>query len=174
MNDDEGGKDRRRRYAALCEPLRPDLLRFAFWLARDRALAEDIVQEAMLRAWKSLDGLDDDAKARAWMLTIVRREHARTFERKRLEVTDVDALVQAEADVLASDEDAGLAEMREALFRLEADYREPLVMQVMMGLSTHEIAGQLGLTQGAVLTRLYRARQQLRRALGAPDDEDSA
>ena len=174
MNDDEGGKDRRRRYAALCEPLRPDLLRFAFWLARDRALAEDIVQEAMLRAWKSLDGLDDDAKARAWMLTIVRREHARTFERKRLEVTDVDALVKAEADVLASEEDAGLAEMREALFRLEADYREPLVMQVMMGLSTSEIAGQLGLTQGAVLTRLYRARQQLRRALGASDEEEGS
>jgi RNA polymerase sigma-70 factor (ECF subfamily) len=174
MNDEEGGKDRRRRYAALCEPLRPDLLRFAFWLARDRALAEDIVQEAMLRAWKSLDGLDDDASARAWMLTIVRREHARTFERKRLEVTDVDALVKAEAEVLAAEEDAGLAEMREALFRLEADHREPLVMQVMMGLSTREIAGQLGLSQGAVLTRLYRARQQLRRALGGPDDEEES
>lgn len=106
------------------------------------------------------------------MLTIVRREHARTFERKRLEVADVDALVQAEAEVLASDEDAGLAEMREALFRLEAEYREPLVMQVMMGFSTHEIAAELGLTQGAVLTRLYRARQQLRRALGAGEEQE--
>jgi RNA polymerase sigma-70 factor (ECF subfamily) len=172
MNDAESGKDRKRRYASLCEPLRPELLRFAFWLARDRALAEDIVQEAMLRAWKSLDALDDDAKARPWMLTIVRREHARTFERKRLEVADVDALVQAEAEVLASDEDAGLAEMREALFRLEAEYREPLVMQVMMGFSTHEIAAELGLTQGAVLTRLYRARQQLRRALGAGEEQE--
>jgi RNA polymerase sigma-70 factor (ECF subfamily) len=172
MNDAESGKDRKRRYASLCEPLRPELLRFAFWLARDRALAEDIVQEAMLRAWKSLDALDDDAKARPWMLTIVRREHARTFERKRLEVADVDALVQAEAEVLASDEDAGLAEMREALFRLEAEYREPLVMQVMMGFSTHEIAAELGLTQGAVLTRLYRARQQLRRALGGGEERE--
>lgn len=173
MNDDEGGKDRRRRYAALCESLRPELLRFAFWLARDRALAEDIVQETMLRAWKSLDALDEDGKARPWMLTIVRREHARTFERKRLEVADVDALVQAEAEVLASEEDAGIVEMREALFRLEDEYREPLVMQVMMGFSTNEIAAQLGLTQGAVLTRLYRARQQLRRALGVDDVEDS-
>ncbi len=173
MTDDEGGKDRRRRFASLCEPLRPDLLRFAFWLARDRALAEDIVQETMLRAWKSLDGLDDDGKARPWMLTIARREHARTFERKRLELLDVDALVRAEADVLASEEEAGVAELREALFRLQDEYREPLVMQVTMGFTTQEIADELGLTQGAVLTRLYRARQQLRRALGAPDPEDA-
>ena len=174
MNDELGGKDRQRRFALLCEPLRPDLLRFAFWLARDRALAEDIVQETMLRAWKSLDGLDEDAKARPWMLTIARREHARTFERKRLEVMDIDALVAAEADVLASEEDAGLAEMREALFRLDADYREPLVMQVMLGLTTQEIATQLGLTQGAVLTRLFRARQQLRKAMGVAEAEDDA
>lgn len=173
MNDDVAGQDRQRRYAALCEPLRADLLRFAFWLSRDRALAEDVVQEAMLRAWKSLDSLDDDDKVKPWMLTIVRREHARTYERKRLEVTDVDALVKAEADVLASDEDAAVAEMREALFRLEDDYREPLVLQVMMGYSTEEIATQMGLTQGAVLTRLFRARQKLRAALGGDAAEAS-
>jgi RNA polymerase sigma-70 factor (ECF subfamily) len=166
MNDAQRERQRRQRYAAICEPLRADLLRFAFWLARDRALAEDVVQEAMLRAWKSLDSLDDDARARPWMLTIVRREHARTFERKRLEVADVDALVAAEADVLAAEEDVAVAEMREALFRLGDDYREPLVLQVMMGFTTQEIATHLGLTQGAVLTRLFRARQQLRRALG--------
>ena len=169
MNDDPSGQGRQRRFATLCEPLRQDLVRFAFWLARDRALAEDVVQEAMLRAWKALDSLDDDARARPWMLTIVRREYARTFERKRLEVTDLDALVAAEADVLAGEEDAELAEMRAALFRLEDDYREPLVLQVMMGYSTEEIAVQLGLTQGAVLTRLFRARQKLRSALGVAD-----
>lgn len=170
MNDDTGEQDRQRRYAALCEPLRADLFRFAFWLARDRALAEDIVQETMLRAWKSLESLDDDARARPWMLTIVRREHARTFERKRHEVVDLDALVSAEAEVLAADDDAALREMREALFRLDDDYREPLVLQVMMGYTTDEIATQLGLTQGAVLTRLFRARQKLRQALGAAED----
>jgi RNA polymerase sigma-70 factor (ECF subfamily) len=167
MNDARRERQRQQRFAAVCEPLRPDLMRFAFWLARERTLAEDVVQEAMLRAWKSLDSLDDDARARPWMLTIVRREHARTFERKRLEVTDVDALVAAEADILAAEEDAALAEMREALFRLEDDYREPLVLQVMLGFTTQEIAAHMGLTQGAVLTRLFRARQQLRKALGA-------
>jgi RNA polymerase sigma-70 factor (ECF subfamily) len=166
MNGEDRGTDRRRRFATLCEPLRPDLLRFAFWLGRDRELAEDVVQEALLRAWKSFDALTEDGKAKSWLLTIVRREFARSFERKRLEVTDLDALVTAEADVLAADDDAGLAEMREALFRLDDEYREPLVLQVMMGYSTREIADQMGLQQGAVLTRLFRARAQLRRELG--------
>jgi RNA polymerase sigma-70 factor (ECF subfamily) len=174
MSDDTGGQQRRQRFAVLVETLRPDLIRFAFWLARDRALAEDVVQEALLRAWKSFDSLDDEARVKQWMLTIVRREHARTWERKRLEIADLDALVDAEADVLASDDDAAVGEMREALFRLEDDYREPLVLQVMMGYTTDEIATTMGLTQGAVLTRLFRARQKLRRALVGDQAEDAS
>jgi RNA polymerase sigma-70 factor (ECF subfamily) len=166
MNRDDTGTDARRRFGSLCESLRPDLLRFAFWLGRDRQLAEDVVQEAMLRAWKSIDSLTDEGKAKSWLLTIVRREFARTFERKRLEVFDLDALVAAEADVLAAEDDGELAQMREALFRLEDEYREPLMLQVLMGYTTQEIADAMGMQQGAVLTRLFRARARLRRELG--------
>jgi RNA polymerase sigma-70 factor, ECF subfamily len=166
MNRDDTGTDARRRFGGLCESLRPDLLRFAFWLGRDRQLAEDVVQEAMLRAWKSLDSLTDEGKAKSWLLTIVRREFARSFERKRLEIADLDALVAAEAPVLAAEDDGELAQMREALFRLEDEYREPLVLQVLMGYSTQEIAEAMGMQQGAVLTRLFRARARLRRELG--------
>ncbi len=129
MNRGVTGTDAERRFGNLCESLRPDLLRFAFWLGRDRALAEDVVQEAMLRAWKSFESLTDEGKARSWLLTIVRREFARTFERKRLEVTDLDALVTAEAPALAAEDDEQLGQMREAIFRLDDEYREPLVLQ---------------------------------------------
>jgi RNA polymerase sigma-70 factor, ECF subfamily len=166
MNRGSGGTDRRRRFEALAAAFAPDLKRFAFWLARDRQLAEDVVQEALLRAWKSFDALDDDTRAKPWLLTIVRREFARHFERRRHPTVDLDALVVAESDALAVDDDAGLAELRAAIFRLEHDYREPLVMQVLLGHSTAEIAAELGLTQGAVLTRLFRARQRLRRIMG--------
>ena len=77
-------------FARLLETLRPDLVRFAFWLARDRAVAEDVVQETLIRAWKSREELKDPAAARPWLLTIVRREHARLYERKRLPTVDVD------------------------------------------------------------------------------------
>jgi RNA polymerase sigma-70 factor (ECF subfamily) len=165
MNRDDRGTERRQRFETLCETFRPDLLRFAFWLSRDRQLAEDVVQEALLRAWKSFDTLAEEGRAKSWLLTIVRRELARSFERKRFEVVDIDALVAAEAGVLAAEEDVALAEMREALFRLNDEYREPLVLQVLMGYSTKEIADQMGLQQGAVLTRLFRARAKLRQEL---------
>ena len=172
MNRADGETDRRRRFGSLCESLRPDLLRFAWWLGRDRGLAEDVVQEALLRAWKSYDSLADEGKAKAWLLTIVRREFARSFERKRLELTDVDALVAAESAVLAAPEDERIAQMREAIFRLDDEYREPLVLQVLGGLTTAEIAGELGLTQAAVLTRLFRARNRLRTLYGLDPAED--
>ena len=166
MNRGDGETDRRRRFGALCESLRPDLLRFAWWLGRDRGLAEDVVQESMLRAWKSFDSLTDEAKAKSWLLTIVRREFARTFEKKRPELSDIDALVAAESAVLAAPEDERVEEMRNAIFRLDEEYREPLVMQVLIGYSTQEIADIMGMQQGAVLTRLFRARARLRQQLG--------
>jgi RNA polymerase sigma-70 factor (ECF subfamily) len=173
MNRVDGETDRRRRFGTLCESLRPDLLRFAFWLGRDRGLADDVVQEAMLRAWKAFDTLGDESKAKSWMLTIVRREFARTFERRRPATTDIDTLVAAEADVLAAPGDERLAEMRAAIFRLEDAYREPLVLQVLMGYSTREIGEMMGMQQGAVLTRLFRARGQLRQLLGLNADPES-
>jgi RNA polymerase sigma-70 factor (ECF subfamily) len=173
MNRAAGETDRRRRFGRLCEALRPDLVRFAFWLGRDRGLAEDVVQEAMLRAWKSLDSLTDESKAKSWLLTIVRREFARTFGRKRFETADVDALVAAESAALASPGDDRVAEMRAAIFRLDEEYREPLVLQVLMGYSTKEIAQMMDLQQGAVLTRLFRARARLRHALGIAREGES-
>ncbi len=148
--------------------LRPDLLRFAFWLSRNRAVADDVVQEAMLRAWKARAELADPAAGRPWLLTIVRREHARLYERKRLEVTDVDALVASDDPQLAAADQQELGELRVAIMRLPHEYREPLVLQVLGGYSTREIAAELGLTQGAVLTRLFRARDRLREVYGLP------
>ena len=95
-------------FTRLLEMLRPDLLRFAFWLARDRAVAEDVVQETLIRAWKSRDELKDPAAARPWLLTIVRREHARLYERKRLPTVDIDEVEALGDPALASDGDAGL------------------------------------------------------------------
>ena len=166
MKDDVGGNLNRARFQALCQSLRPDLVRFAFWLSRDQALAEDVVQETMLRAWKARDSLKDETAAKPWFLTIVRREYARSFERKRLVTVDVDELIAKEEPMLAASQDQELAELRAALFKLPDEYREPLVMQVLMGYSTAEIAAELELSAAAVLTRLFRGRKQLRALCG--------
>src|SRR5580658_1166034 len=99
----------------LFESMRPDLLRFAHWLARDRAIAEDIVQEALLRAWRSRDALKDQTAARAWLLTIVRREHARLYERKRLELVPLDDVAETHAGPVSVDNEDDLFALRHAI-----------------------------------------------------------
>jgi RNA polymerase sigma-70 factor (ECF subfamily) len=75
---------------------------------------------------------------------------------------------------LAADEQIELAEMRAAIFKLPDEYREPLVLQVLMGYSTAEIARELDLSGPAVLTRLFRARKQLRQLCGEDISQDPA
>ena len=152
----------RKKYDELIAHYRDDLYRYAFWLSRDPDVAEDVVQEAMLRAWKKFPDLRDASQAKPWLLTIVRRENARHFERQRGGAVDLEHVA---AELAVTGDDPDLAVMREGILRLEADYREPLVLQVLMGFSTREIADMLDLTQGAVLTRLHRARGQLKQQL---------
>jgi len=151
------------------ESYRQGLTRFAVWLTRDRAIAEDVVQETMLRAWRSRSALRDKDALRAWLFTIVRREHARLYERKQLPVVNVDVFTLDErGDAPTSyDEDPQISELRGAILTLSDEYRIPLVMQVLGGFTTAEIAQEMDLTIPAVLTRLFRARNQLRELYGA-------
>ncbi len=162
------------RFNALVGAFTKDLFRYAFWLCRDRQVAEDLVQETLLRAWRSLDKLKDEAAVKPWLITTLRRENARLYERKRLEMVavDVQTLPDEWADRHGGKED--IADLRTAIFALEADYREPLFLQVVMGYSTTEIAGVMELSQGAVLTRLFRARNQLRETMNAGDSAQKA
>ena len=162
MNSRNEDQARRQRFELVVAVMHMDMYRYAAWLSRDAGIAEDVVQEALLRAWKSLDALREDAAAKQWLLTIVRRENARYFERKRLETVDIDELTQSQAAMIAETDNPDLDEMREAIYRLEDDYREPLVLQVLMGHSTKEIAELMGIKPGAVLTRLHRARIKLK------------
>ena len=162
MSNNSEATARRRRFDEIVGAYHADMHRYAAWLSRDRAVAEDVVQEALLRAWKSLDALRETAAAKQWLLTIVRRENARYFERKRLETIDIDNLSAAQSAEIAETSDPRVDDMREAIFRLEDDYREPLVLQALLGYSTAEIAELMELKQGAVLTRLHRARHKLK------------
>ena len=155
-------RERKRRFDRIVAVLYKDMYRYAAWLSRDPSVAEEVVQEALLRAWKSLHALREDGAAKPWLLTIVRRENARFFERKRLETVDIDDLTPAQSAMVVAGDDSEVRHVREAIFRLDEDYREPLVLQVLMGHSTQEIADLMGLKQGAVLTRLHRARLKLK------------
>lgn len=155
---------RRHRFETVVNTYAKDAFRYAFWLCKDRDTAEDIVQESFTRAWKSLDQLTDDNAAKSWLFTILRRENARRFEQyqpkmEALESNEITSQGNYDTSIEAF-------VLRQALAQLNKEYREPLVLQVIGGYSMEEIAQQLGLSKGAVMTRVHRARQKLRDALG--------
>ncbi|MGO2562437.1 MAG: sigma factor, partial [Pseudoalteromonas nigrifaciens] len=81
---------KQKRYEALVHVYHKELYRFAYWLCRDPHIADDLVQETFLRAWRSLDSLLDQKAAKSWLLTILRRENARRFERKQFDYSDIE------------------------------------------------------------------------------------
>ena len=167
--------DRRKkeRYEALVDALYQDVYRYAYWICKNGALAEDLVQETFLRAWRSLDSLQNDKAAKAWLFTILRRENARLYERYRPELVDIDD--QSIADSFESEPDQRMDRrlLHEAIASLDKDYREPLLLQVVGGFSGKEIAAILDLNNNTVMTRLFRARGKLKHVFfpdGNPDE----
>lgn len=156
--------DKQSRFTALVNSFSDDLYRFAYWLCQDVTQAEDLVQETFARTWRSLDSLRNTKAAKSWLFTTLRRENARRFERARLEMVDedLDTIVETKQEYDTSTEAFVL---RKALAGLTVEFREPLLLQVIGGYSCHEIAEQLGLSDSAVMTRLFRAKQTLRETL---------
>lgn len=162
---------RQHRFEALVNAFHGDLFRYAAWLCRDRELAADLVQETLLRAWKALDGLREEAAAKGWLITILRRELARHYERAKPAGIELDKVPLADSRPGLED-DAELAVVRGHIARLEDEYREPLVMQVLLGFSVEEIAAVMELKQATVLTRLFRARKKLAVALNSGQPQE--
>jgi RNA polymerase sigma-70 factor, ECF subfamily len=165
---------RQRQFDALVRAHSGDLYRYAYWLCGDSALAQDLTQETFLRAWRSLDALRETDAAKAWLVTILRREHARLFERKSFDTTDISELELDDRDSLTPEQLGEDSIVRAAMLQLEPKYREPLLLQVLGGFSCDEIARELGLGAAAVMTQLFRARQKLKSLLSDGRSEASA
>ena len=156
---------RQAKFNGLAEAYGADLYRYAMWICGNDALAKDLVQETYLRAWKALDKLNDIKAAKSWLITILRREFARTFERKVPKFTDVDNVVVREEQELEPEDRMEIKLLRQGILNLPPKYREPLLMQVVLGYSCEEISVALDISKSAVMTQLFRAREQLKSRL---------
>ena len=137
-----------------------DLYRFAFWLCRNRWLAQDLVQDCFASAWKARDSVRDQRAIKAWLFSILRNAHASLYQRKRLDIEDADPdELGVRAEALGHER----VELEECLTALPENYREPLMLQVLGGFSGKEISEMMGISEQNVMTRLCRARQSLRR-----------
>ncbi|WP_426416410.1 sigma-70 family RNA polymerase sigma factor [Aestuariirhabdus sp. LZHN29] len=157
-------------FNSLVEAYQKPLYRYGYWLCGDRTIAEDLVQETFLRAWRALDSLQNMNAAKSWLITILRRENARRFQKKSFEYSDIP--MDAIADERSSGSfSAELESLRIGITGLEEMYREPLLMQMVMGFTQEEIAEQMEIPANTVATRLRRARLQLRDLLMDAEDE---
>ncbi len=152
------------KFESLVRAYSTELYRYAHWLCRDHFQAEDLVQETFTKAWQGLSGLRDAKAVKSWLYTILRREHARLYERKRLDIDEHQDLEAIQDPASSSVYDS--LKIRDALRSLSEGYREPLLLQVLGGYSCEEIAAMLEISTGAVMTRLSRARLALRKLPG--------
>ncbi len=136
----------------------------ARWLVRDGDDAEDIVQEAFLKAFKALDSFRG-GDARIWMLSIVRNTAMNFLRQRKPNVRiELDQLDPADRSLNPEQgllEESRREQVRQAIARLEREFRETLVLREIEGLSYKEIAAVLDVPIGTVMSRLSRARQRL-------------
>ena len=143
----------------------------ARWLIRNDHEAEDLVQEACLRALKSFEGFRG-GDPRAWLLTIVRNSCYTWLEQNRLpelttpfeeEIHTPEEHSQSPEAFLLENADA--SRVKGALEELPPEFREAIVLRELEGMSYKEIAELCGIPVGTVMSRLARARQRLERYL---------
>ena len=149
----------------------------ARWLTRNDHDAEDVVQEAYVRAWKFFDSFHGEA-SRPWLLTIVRHTCYTWLQQHRAHdlTTVFDEELHSVASASANPETlllhrANQQMLRDALEALPVAFREVVVLRELEGLSYKEIASIADIPIGTVMSRLARARRRLQQCLADQADE---
>ncbi len=157
--------------------LLPKLRVQALALTRNRAAAEDLVQDAVANALAAQDSFTPGTNFAAWMHRILRNRFISTL-RKQRETTDIEDLPASAFAVGATHEDRMvLKELGRAVNRLPSDQREALFMVVLQGMSYEDVAAATGCAVGTAKSRVFRARRQLQAWLmgeGRPAEREEA
>jgi RNA polymerase sigma-70 factor (ECF subfamily) len=171
--------DEQKLFRELVLPFLDDALSLARWLTGNIADAEDVVQEACIRAFGAIGAMRPN-NPRGWLLVIVRNtaftwlaknrpkavmvtDDERIFEQAGVEMTDRATAATPEAIMIAR---ADADELQRAIAALPLSYREVLVLREIEGLSYREIAEIVDIPVGTVMSRLARARSQLIQRIG--------
>jgi RNA polymerase sigma-70 factor, ECF subfamily len=145
-------------FAELIEPLLVPAYRLAAVMLADRGAAEDAVQEASIKAWRKIKQLHGNAQSlRPWFLSIVANE-CRMIRRTRW----WGVVKLAEMPPARSEDVAGDSDLHQALLRLSAEERLPLILHFYLDLPLDEVARTLGVSPSAAKSRIYRAAKRLR------------
>ncbi len=139
------------------------MYRVAVAVVRNPVLAEDVVQESLIKAWLGLDHFRGESQLRTWLLRIV--HNAAVSELRRLRDTPVDPLAMPDRAAPSAETEAMdralMAAFEDALFELDSVSRAIVTLRELEGLSYEDITEVLGVPLSTVKTRLFRARKEL-------------
>jgi RNA polymerase sigma-70 factor, ECF subfamily len=149
----------------------PQLRGYAMVLTRSAPLADDLLQETALRAWRAQEQYQPGTNIKAWLFCILRNEHISSLRKKRPNVSLAD--VAEEHFSQAGDQEANVmtVEIFKAMDRLSPVQREVLMLSCVNGLAYEEIAATLECSVGTVKSRLFRARAHMQALLMGTDED---
>lgn len=143
-------------------------------IVRDRSLAQDLAQDAFVRAWQKIASYDSSRPFRSWMFKIAHNLAIDELRRRRLDVVPLEEPEREGVDLLGRledpagldpgerlDQERALEQLESALGTLRPSYREVILLRFREGLAYEEIADVMDLPLGTVKTHIYRARKEL-------------
>jgi len=152
-------------FGMLVEQYRSMLFGTAYLMMRDRGLAEDVVQEALIQIWKHLPSFRLKSSIKTWLVRIVINEVKQQFRKKKLPLIPLESasdetgtLDEPETELIRSEEQHSV---RQALDRLQPEQREAVVLRYYSELTVPEIAAVTGQREGTIKARLSRALDRL-------------
>ncbi|MFZ7093888.1 RNA polymerase sigma factor [Primorskyibacter sp. 2E233] len=150
----------------------PAMRAFAMSLTRNSATADDMVQDALVKAWTKIDSFQAGTNMRAWLFTILRNTYYSHFRKRRREVEDGDGVLSA--GLAQKPDHDGRLQMRDfntAFAELNEEQQEALVLVGAGGFSYEEAAETCGVAVGTIKSRVNRARARLSELMGLDDDD---
>ena len=168
--DGAGGPSWRDSVVALIPALRA----FAWSLSHNSAEADDLVQEALIKAWSHRDRFQTGTNLRAWLFTILRNTYYTAVVRRRREIGDEDGKYAASLSTGPTQEwSLAVRSIQSALAELPDEHREALILVGAAGLTYEEAAEVCGCALGTIKSRVNRARARLLKVLDAQEPSDA-
>jgi len=140
----------------------PAMRAFAMSLTRNSAAADDLVQDAVVKAWSNFDKFEPGTNLRAWLFTILRNTYYSLYRKRRREVEDPDGTMAGKlSEKPAHDGHLAMNDFREAFAQLSDEQRDVLILVGAEGFSYEDAAEMCGCAVGTIKSRTNRARKRL-------------
>ena len=150
----------------------PAMRAFAISLTRDSALADDMVQDTLVKAWTNIDKFAAGTNMRAWLFTILRNTYYSSRRKMKREVADVNGIhTERLAEKPAHDGRLHMKDFTAAFSELNIEQREALLLVGASGFSYEEAAEMTNVPIGTIKSRINRARAKLSKDLGLGDGQ---